>query len=77
MRRLIIFLIRKRLGLKREEEFRFANQKSEYDYYFFSKNDLLKVCFIPYDEKWHIEQSTCSLNWLLDDNCNIIKLKQV
>ena len=34
MKRLIIFLVRKKLGLKKGEHFRFANQASRYNTYY-------------------------------------------
>lgn len=68
MKKLIVFLIRKRLGLKKYERFTFVNQKSN-TYYFFADDSLIKV--------WKIsgkaEQSGVSLNWLLDDDCEIKK----
>lgn len=84
MKRLIIFLIRKRLGLKKYERFTFDNQKSKFDEYYFTDTQLIK--FEPGGHKrlddiiWEIEQgvnhykpSNCSLNWLLNDDCKITK----
>lgn len=64
MKRLIIFLIRKHLGLKERQAFQFINQKSNAVYYF-TKDAVMKA--------WHgvISKSTVSLNWLLDDECEI------
>ena len=64
MKRLIIFLIRKKLGLKRRQNFRFSNQKTK-DVYFFTGENLCKI------ENGQIKLSKVSLNWLLDDNCKI------
>ena len=66
LKRLIFFIIRKRLGLKRYELFQFAEQKSNAMYYF-TKDALMK--------KWRrtTEKSGVSLNWLLDDDCKIKK----
>lgn len=69
MRRIIIFLIRKRLGLKYRQPFKFANQKSKTDYYYFSKNNLMKV--VNYD---YTIPSEVSLNWILDKECKIVVL---
>lgn len=71
MRRLIIFLVRKRLGLKRYEHFRFSNQKGKATYYFTSTN-VMKM------EYYYVRPSSVSLNWLLDDECkrSIIKVKK-
>lgn len=85
MKLLILFLIRRRLGLKKGERFRFDNQKSKFDEYFFTDTELMKFepKFVPYrnDAKWEIEQgvnahyrpSSVSLNWLLNDECKITK----
>lgn len=68
MRRLVIFLIRKRLGLKKNEHFRFTNQKSEAAY-FFTDYNLMKI------EYGYIFLSKVSINWLLDEECKVTKLK--
>ena len=67
-RRLVIFLVRKRLGLKKRQYFRFTNQKSSALYYFTS-TAVMKV------EPTCTRQSTVSLNWLLNDECSIEKIK--
>ena len=69
MRRLIIFLIRKRLGLKKNERFRFTNQKSEAAY-FFTDDNLMKI------EYGYIFLSKIGVNWLLDDECKVNILKE-
>ena len=68
MERLIIFLIRKRLGVKKGEMFRFTNQK-EYSKYFFTEDMLLKQC-----ENGIVMPSDVGLNWLLHDKCEIKKV---
>lgn len=68
MRRLVIFLIRRRLGLKKNEQFRFTNQKSEATY-FFTEDNLMKI------EYGYIFLSKVSLNWLLDEECKVNRLK--
>ena len=65
MKRLIIFLVRRRLGLKKHERFQFINQRSN-AWYYFSDTNLMKV------DGNLITQSNVSLNWLLDDNCIIV-----
>ena len=67
MKRLIIFFIRWRLGLKKYQHFRFTNQKSNAIYYFTSEH-LIK--------SWHNTEylSGVSLNWLLNEDCEIEKL---
>jgi hypothetical protein len=64
MRRFIIFLIRKRLGLKKYEDFRFVNQKSDAVYYF-TEIGVMK--------RWRGQTllSSVSVNWLLDKDCEI------
>ena len=68
MRRLIVFLIRRRLGLRAYEPFQFVGQKSN-AIYCFTDSGLMKM--------WrnHIEKSGVSLNWLLDDECEIRKVE--
>lgn len=67
MRRFIIFLVRKKLGLKKYEKFRFDNQKSDAVYYF-TESNVMKY--------WHNQTtlSSVSINWLLDDDCVIEKV---
>ena len=70
MKRLIIFLVRKKLGLKKYQNFRFVGQKSSENYYYFDKDSIRKV--IVFDENLTNDIfSSVSLNWLLDDNCKI------
>lgn len=68
MRRFIIFLIRKRLKLKKYEEFQFANQKTQAVYYFTEINVMKK------DDGMTIPSSV-SLNWLLDKDCEIERVR--
>lgn len=70
IRRLIVFLVRKRLGLKAYEGFRFTNQASKTNWYMFTNDELLKV---EYNDTY-IRQSRVSLNWLLDNKCMIKKI---
>lgn len=65
MKEAIIFMIRRRMGLKQLEQFQFANQKTNAVYYF--TNDALM-------KSWRgtVEKSSVSLNWLLDDGCEIV-----
>lgn len=64
MERIVIFLIRRRLGLKKNERFRFVGQKSKAIYYF-TDTQLIKL--------WHNQTmlSGVSLNWLLNKECEI------
>jgi hypothetical protein len=65
-KRLVFFLVRKRLGLKLREAFQFVGQKSNAVYYF-AEDVIMKA--------WHghIEPSGVSLNWLMNDECEIKK----
>lgn len=68
LRKLVIFLVRRKLGLKDCQHFRFDNQKSADEYYYFTSNYLWKT------ESAGTRKSSVSLNWLLDDDCKITKL---
>ena len=68
-KKIVLFLIRKKLKLRELEPFQFANQRSEFDYYYFDDCGLIKFesvygKFVP---------AGVSLNWLLDDECEIVK----
>lgn len=67
MKKLILFLVRRKLGLKNYEAFRFANQKTNAIYYF-TPVEIVK----EYGK--FIESSGVSLNWLLDDRCEIVRV---
>ena len=71
IRRLVLYLVRKKLGLKLYEDFKFENQKS-YTEYYFTKKKLVKVVLTP--ENMYEEPSSVSLNFLLSDECKIVKL---
>lgn len=66
-KRLIIFLVRKRLGLKKYQHFTFDNQKSNATYFF------CDICVMK-DTGKTLQPSSVSLNWLLSDNCKITKV---
>lgn len=69
MKRLIVFLIRRRLGLKKGEWFRFANQNSPADVYYFTDHGVVKLV-----HGRNARPSRVSLNWLLDDECVVRKV---
>lgn len=74
MTRLIIFLIRRKLGLKKGEHFQFANQKSETNRYYFTSTKIMKAVR---GKKTVLEYpSSVSLNHLLSDECEIIKCEK-
>ena len=68
MRKLIIFLVRKKLGLKKNEHFRFDNQIDPNTTYFFTDEHVMKKTV-------HATYvSSVSLNWLLDPECKIERI---
>lgn len=67
--KMVITLIRKKLGLKKYEHFRFANQRSETEYYWFTDDAVLKYC----EPSGFVRKSSVSLNWLLNDKCKIVR----
>ena len=66
-RKIIIFLLCRKLGVKKFQPFRFVNQKSKTDYYMFNRNCLLKWVSIGDG----FCRANVSLNWLLDDECEV------
>jgi hypothetical protein len=70
--RLIIFLLRKKFGLKKYEGFRFTNQKSKVNAYYFTDTELLKEDI----EEGVIRPSNVKLAWLLDERCHIVKAEE-
>ena len=77
MKRLILFLIRKYLGLKKNQVFQFVNQKSEYDMYWMGRDAIYKSHSIGQGYGHTITKSNVSLNWLLDDECEIKKMNVI
>ena len=69
----IIFLIRKKLGLKQYEHFQFTNQREKSEWYYFGPTRLFKEYTDSEGNVTFIRSSNVSLNWLLDDRCKIIK----
>lgn len=69
IKRLIVFLIRYRLKLKKGQRFRFTNQKTD-NVYYFTADKLIKI---PEDKRIvsRAEKSLVSLNWLLSDECEV------
>lgn len=68
MKKLILYLIRKRLGLKKNQRFQFKGQKSKNEYYYFGPEKLMKVVQINEGYSYGRE-SNIRLNWLLSDEC--------
>ena len=75
MKRLITFLVRKRLGLKKYQYFRFTNQKTN-DIYYFTETALAKkqLKYVNSDRIVVTLLSGVSLNWLLNKDCKIRKV---
>lgn len=69
IRKTVVALVRKKLGLKKYEQFRFANQKSPFEFYWFTDEHVMKQC-----QNGFICKSGVSLNWLLDKDCKIEKV---
>jgi hypothetical protein len=66
---LVIFLVRRRLKLKKFERFTFTNQKTDAVYYF-ATYKLMKI------ENGLTFKSSVSLNWLLNDECEIERVTE-
>lgn len=64
LNKLIIFLIRLKLHLKKGECFQFDNQKTD-SVYWFTEGTLMKM------EHGRRYESSVSLNWLLNPDCKI------
>lgn len=71
MKVLILFLIRLKLGVKKYEKFRFTNQKT-LDIYSIDNYGLWKSS--PATEGYKT-QSRLGINWLLDSDCHVTKVR--
>ena len=69
VKRLVIFLVRTKLKLKKFEQFTFNNQKTE-NIYYFATYKLMKI------ENGIHYKAGVSLNWLLSDDCEIERVKK-
>lgn len=67
MRRVIMCLLRKKLGVKKNQRFQFNGQKSDAVYYI-SNEHVMK----HFHGKTML--SNVSINWLLSDECDIIPM---
>lgn len=67
--RIILYLICRKLGIRKFQEFRFANQKTNATYWF-THDGISK--------HWNGETtlSHVSLNWLLNPECEIVKIEK-
>lgn len=77
MRKIILFFVRIKLGVKKWENFRFSNQANVRDYYYFSNTEVIKSKYSNKSPNLFIRKpSNVSLNWLIGDECKIIKLRK-
>lgn len=74
---LVLFLVRRKLGLQKYESFRFANQKSERNFYWIGGTTIWKAVIGPRHclDFQHVVKSNVSLNYLLSDECEVVKVK--
>lgn len=71
--RIVLFLIRKKHGLKLYQNFRFKNQSDKYNYYCIGKCSVIK--HVVYNEHCiEVKDSKVKYNWLLNNDCEIEKL---
>ena len=72
MTKIILFLLRMKLGVKKNERFQFDNQKNKADYYYVSGNRLHKIMYR--EGNVSEKRANVSLNWLLDPECQIVRV---
>ena len=68
MVRLIMFLVRLKLGVRKNKLFRFVNQKTDAVYYI-NERGVIKLTKRVYER-----MSQVPINWLLSDECEIVKI---
>ena len=75
LNRASIYLLRKKFGLKKFQPFRFENQKSEHDFYYFT-NWGIKKCEFTADKviTAKIVDSDVGFDWLINRDCRISKI---
>ena len=66
----ILKLIMKQLGVKKGEHFQFADQREEFVEYYFTDDTMMRVD----TETGEIKESRTTLNYLLSDNCKIVRV---
>ena len=74
MEKIIIFLIRKRLGLKKWQTFYFKNQANKTDRYFFEEDRLMKQT--KHGLLLSKRESNMRLNFLLSDSIFNLLVKE-
>lgn len=75
MKKFIIFLIRRKLGLKKYQSFQFDGQKNKKDLYWFEDDCLMKEEVID-EFNVKFRPANVSLNWLLNDDCDILIMSE-
>ena len=66
----ILKLIMKQLGVKKGEHFQFADQREEFVEYYFTDEAMIRVDTTTGE----VKESRTTLNYLLSDNCKIIRV---
>ena len=66
LNKLILFLIRKKLHLKKFQQFYFSNQTIKIEKYYFDNYGIMKISVCG------LVRSNLSLNFLLSDECRIL-----
>ena len=76
LKHLILFLIRIKLGVKKYDKFQFANQRSDYDKYWFDDFGFQKTEFTNTTTGYCavIRPANVSLMFLISDECEIKKV---
>lgn len=72
MKKRILKLIMKKLGVKDQEHFQFADQREEFIEYFFTYEALMR--YNP--ETNEVKESRITLNYLLSDDCKIVRVRE-
>lgn len=75
MNELILFMIRKKLKLKKMQEFCFINKKNNKESYFFSDDAIMKKSLFP-NGMPYIRKSSISLNFILSKEAGILILRK-
>ena len=70
MKKRILKLIMKKLGVKDQEHFQFADQREEFIEYYFTDEAMMRVD----TETGEVKESRTTLNYLLSDNCKIVRV---
>lgn len=74
MTKLILLMVRLKLGLKKYEKFQFCNQKNKKNFYYISGSQIHRV-EVKGKSNYVDGKSNVSLNWLIDNDCKIVRLK--